>query len=171
MRYRFTKDDAYKAWNRDPADAAHRAVKDACRSEAPEVLPKLKALINDPNPKTSILAMEAILRLAYGKPSVARQVRQEVHRLTGRSIPYTTIRQWPDGKLKDIGSPESVELLDVSLRDETSRQQLEARRVELERMELELVQAAADLREMEHTVQLARHEVEALEAIPKSPLE
>jgi len=161
---------------------ARKLISEACRSEAPEVLPKLKALIDDPRPRVSILAMEAILRLAYGKPSVARLVKDEVYRLTGRHTPYTTIRSWPDGKLKDLGSPESADLLDTtgpaaaSLRPSIStyippldpqaviQAQLQTKRVELQRMTLELAQAGADLRELRDTVSMAQKELEAMEA-------
>jgi len=172
--YRFTKNDIFRAWNDDIG--ARKIIKDACRSEAPEVLPKLKALIDDPRPRVSILAMEAILRLAYGKPSVARLVKDEVYRLTGKATPYTTIRSWPDGKLKDLGSPESAEVLDTApLRPSIStytppldpqavtKQELQAKRAELQRMDAELAQAHADLRELGDTVRMAREELKVME--------
>jgi hypothetical protein len=126
--------------------------------------------------------MEAILRLAHGRPSVARLVKDEVYRLTGQRTPYTTIRSWPDAKLKDLGSPESADLLDTAATQPPSistydppldpasvaTAELEAKRAEPKRMDAELAQAHADLRELEDTVRMAREELEKVEAQPES---
>ncbi len=160
--------------------AAYKLIKEACRSEAFEVFGKLKDLTTHTNPKVQILAMEAILKFAYGRPGVATLVRAEVYRLTGQKHPYKAIQSWPDGKLKDYDTTASADLLDrepdttlrpsISLYDppldpySIAKRELEAKHKEFTKMYNELLQADANLEEMRHTVKMAKKELEAMQA-------
>ena len=164
-----------RAWSYDPEAA--KLVKAACQSEAMDVLPKLRELTASPSPAVAVLAMEAIFRLAYGKPTVARIVKAEVLRLTGQEHPYKTIKSWPDGALKDLDSPASAATLDHSGQEHTvytyqppldqraiARQELQLKQQQFDRMYAELLQAEADLLTMRDTVRRAKAELDNLRA-------
>jgi hypothetical protein len=168
-----------RAWSYDPEAA--KLIKAACASEAMDVLPKLRELTQSPSPAVQILAMEAIFRLAYGKPTVARLVKAEVLRLTGQEHPYKTIKQWPDGALKELDSPASAAILDRGQEPEIhtyqppldpqaiARRQLALKQAQLDKMKLELLQAEADLVSMRNTVQIAQQELADMRARSTEP--
>ena len=120
--------------------------------------------------------MEAIFRLAYGKPTVARIVKQEVLRLTGQEHPYKTIKQWPDGHLKDFDSPAYAATLDRGQEPDINvyqppldpqaiaQQKLALKQQQFIKMQAELLQAEADLLTMRDTVQRAKAELDELRA-------
>lgn len=125
--------------------------------------------------------MEAILNLAYRKPTVTRKVKEEVYRLTGRKHPYKTIQSWPDGHLKDFDTQATVDLLDITPTSRPSillydpddpplnryaiaKRTLEAKQTEFTKMYNELFQAIANLEELRSTVKMAKKELEAMQA-------
>src|SRR3954453_21160854 len=99
MPVSFSRNDALiRSMSRDAE--AERLVKKACQEETYYLFPKLMEMVDDERPAVKILAMEAILRIGYGKPGVARLVKSEVERLTGKKAPsFLSITRWPDGSL------------------------------------------------------------------------
>lgn len=156
---------AYQLWTR-PEPAAAKAVKQACQSECFEILPKLKALVDDPRPTVQILAMEAILRLAYGKPSVARLVKSEVERLTGQRYSFPTISSWPDGKLNDLQSSEPLDPPTLDIDPPDPKQQaldtIATKQSEIAKMERELSAIETELKSRRDTIQTSQRELAIL---------
>jgi hypothetical protein len=173
--YGVARRDVVRAWNYDAA--ANRLVKEACASEAMDVLPELRALMADERPAVQILAMEAILRLACGRPNVARQVKAEVYRLTGQQHPYKTILSWPDGHLKGIDGLQSLDLLDREPQSpqpaiytppldhhQANQDRIARQEHQITTMEAELEKAASNYRELQTTLGMAKQELELLKA-------